>query len=212
MEKSEIDQLILSRFKQVQGIVEVFRVSDEDRDRILDIEQDAEDRSLMGLGKVINSGVRKVLNDEFLYVALTDMKFEWGCHSSLVLKKGNEVVGQEIRDKEEIERLTGKENVWFMHRNFVVFKDKISFPGDIMKKICHFEIPGHSGEWCQPEHGSFTCSSAVYANPATPCDVFLKEKYFKGIDERGLGTVLIGINLEKRAKQGGPDEQDHSES
>lgn len=179
------------------GIVEAFPVSDADRDKILEIEQDAEDRSLMGLGKVVNSGVRQVVRDELIYVALTDMGFEWGCHSSLILKKGDEVVGREVRDKEEIDALSGRKDVWFMHRNFVVFKDKIAFPGDIMKKICHFEIPGLAGDWCIPEHGKIKCRSAVIANPATPCDVYLKEKYFKGVDKRGLGTVLIGINLEK---------------
>ncbi|WP_022667094.1 hypothetical protein [Desulfospira joergensenii] len=196
MDKDEIDRWFLSGFKKVTGIKAAFPLFDEDREKILDIEQDAEDRSLMGLGKVINSGVRKVLNDQRVYVALTDMDFEWGCHSTLILKKGSEVVGREIRDKDEIEKLSGKENVWFMHRNFVVFKDKISFPGDIMKKICHFEIPGLEGDWCKPENEKIKCRSAVFANPATPCDVYLKEKYFKGNDERGLGTVLIGINLE----------------
>lgn len=197
MDKNEIDGLFLSRFKQETGIVEAFPVEEEDRGKILEIEEDAETRSLMGLGRVINSGVRQVLKDELLYVALTSMDFEWGCHSSLILKKADEVVGKEIRDKDEIEKLSGRKDVWFMHRNFVVFKDKISFPGDIMKKICHFEIPGLTDDWCRPDPGKIQCRSAVFANPATPCDVYLKKKYFQGMDERGLGTILIGINLKK---------------
>ena len=149
----------------------------------------------MGLGKVVNSGVREVLNSELIYVALTNMDFDWGCDPSLVLKKGEEVVGEEVRDKEVIARLSNQKNVWFMHQNFVVYKDKLSFPQDIMKKICHFEIPYLPAEWCTIEDDNFQCHSIIYANPATPCDVYLKEQYFGGLDKRGLGTILVGVKL-----------------
>jgi hypothetical protein len=147
----------------------------------------------MGLGKVINTGVREVLDCALIYVALNNMDFDWGCHATLVLKKGQEVVGEEVRDKEVIAKLSNQKNVWFLHQNFVVYKDKISFPQDIMKKICHFEIPYLPAEWCTVEDAKFQCHSIIYANPATPCDIYLKEHYFGGLDERGLGTILVGV-------------------
>jgi hypothetical protein len=33
-----------------------------------------------------------------------------------------------------------------------------------------------------------------YGNPSTFCDVHLKDLYFDGTEERGLGTILIGVN------------------
>ena len=197
MNRDEIDRLAISTFVEVRGIVEVSPLFDESRQQILDIEQDAQDRSLMGLGKVINTGVKKVLTYDLTYVALTSMDFDWGCHPTLVLKKGKEVVGKEIRDKDEIAKLSNQDNVWFMHKNFVVYRDKISFPSDIMEKICHFEIPHLSGEWCMPKENHLQGYSIIFANPATPCDVYLKKQYFKGRDERGLGTVLIGLKQNK---------------
>jgi len=150
----------------------------------------------MGLGKVINTGVRAVLTCDLIYAALTTMVFDWGCHSTLVMKKGEEVVGEEIRDAEMIAKLSDRKDVWFLHRNFVVYKDRISFPKDIMKKICYFEIPPLPGDWCLPaQEDDFKCQSATVSNPATPCDIFLKDRYFKGKDEKGLGTLLIGLNL-----------------
>ena len=198
MDRNEIDRLLISTFVKVRGIVIASPLFDEDRQHILDIEQDAEDRSLMGLGKVINAGVRKVLKYDLAYVALTSMDFDWGCHPTLVLKKGQEIVGEEVRDKDVIARLSGQKNVWFMHKNFVVYRDKISFPSDIMKKICHFEIPDLPGEWRIPKDDRLQGYYSIFANPATPCDVYLKKQYFKGRDERGLGTVLIGL----KQKQG----------
>lgn len=195
MDKREADTLMVPALKKVKGIVEASPFSSEDHQKIIDIEQDAEKRSLMGLGKVVNTGVREILNCDLIYVALNNMEFDWGCHATLVLKKGQEVVGEEVRDEEVIARLSNQKNVWFMHKNFVVYRDKISFPQDIMKKICHFEIPCLPAEWCSLEDNRFQCDSIIYANPSTPSDVFLKDQYFSGLDERGLGTILIGVKL-----------------
>ena len=194
MDKNEIDALMVSTLEKVKGIVKACPFASEDRRKIMDIEEDAEKRSLMGLGKVVNVGVREVLNCDSIYVALNNMNFDWGCHATLVLKKGDEVVGAEVRDEELIARLSKQKNVWFMHKNFVVYKDKMSFPQDIMKKICYFEIPCLPAEWCLVEDDSFQCNSIIYANPCTPSDIFLKEKYFNGLDEKGSGTILVAID------------------
>ena len=193
MDKNEADALMVSTLEKVKGIVKAFPFASEDRHKIMEIEEDAEKRSLMGLGKVINVGVREVLKCDQIYVALNNMNFDWGCHATLVLKKGDEVVGAEVRDEELIARLSKQQNVWFMHKNFVVYKDKMSFPQDIMQKICFFEIPCLPAEWCLVEDDSFQCNSIIYANPCTPSDIFLKEQYFNGLDEKGCGTILVGI-------------------
>jgi hypothetical protein len=195
MDKKETDALMVPTLKKVKGIVDAHPFLSEDRRKIIDIEQDAEKRSLMGLGKVINTGVREVLNCDLIYVALNNMDFDWGCQATLVLKKGDEVVGEEVRDEKIIARLSNRKNVWFMHKNFVVFKDKMSFPQDIMQKICYFEIPCLPAEWCLLEDNTLQCHSIIYANPCTPSDIFLKEQYFSGLDERGFGTILVGIKL-----------------
>ena len=195
MDKRMADVLVVSALKKAKGIVEANSFSSEDHDKIIDIEQDAENRSLMGLGKVINTGVREVLTCDYVYVALNNMDFDWGCHATLVLIKDDEVVGEEVRDEGVIARLRNKKNVWFMHKNFVVYKDKINFPQDIMKKICHFEIPWLPVEWCTVKNDTFQSHPIIYANPCTPSDVFLKDQYFSGLDERGLGTILVGVKL-----------------
>jgi hypothetical protein len=195
MDKRVADGVMVSALKKVKGIVEASPFLLEDHDKIIDIEKDAENRSLMGLGKVVNTGVREVLTCDYVYVALNNMDFDWGRHATLVLIKDDEVVGEEVRDEGVIARLRNKKNVWFMHKNFVVYKDNINFPQDIMKKICHFEIPWLPAEWCTVENDTFRCHSIIYGNPSTPSDVFLKDQYFSGLDERGLGTILVGVKL-----------------
>ena len=193
MDKNETDALIVSALEKVKGINRAKPFAPEDHVKIEQIEADAEKQSLMGLGKVVNVGVKRVLKCDLVYVALNNMDFDWGCHATLVLKKGDEVVGEEVRDKDIIARLSDRKDVWFMHKNFVVYKDKMSFPQDIMKKICFFEIPCLPAEWCTVADDKFECNSIIYANPCTPSDIYLKERYFDGVDEKGCGTILVGI-------------------
>ncbi len=195
MDRNKINKTMAAALKTVPGIVKAVPFSNDERGKILDIEQDAEKKAFMGLGSVINSGVREVLNCELIYIALTNMDFSWGSHASLIMKKGDELVGEEVQDEKRIAELSKRKDVWFMHRNFVIYKDKISFPKDLMKKICHFEIPSLPADWLRLEDGAIEYRSIIYANPSTPCDNLLKKRYFDGIHEKGLGTILVGVAM-----------------
>ena len=63
-----------------------------------------------------------------------------------------------------------------------------------MQKICHFEIPSLPADWLSIDREFGVRSGVRYSNPSTYCDVYLKEQYFDGIEEKGLGTILIGVN------------------
>ena len=90
MDKKAANAALLEAVKNSRGIVEVAAFLSEDRKKIMDIETDAEERSLMGLGKVINTGVREVLNCELIYVALNNMDFWLGtsCHPGDEKRRG----------------------------------------------------------------------------------------------------------------------------
>jgi hypothetical protein len=185
------EEVIRTALSRIKGFLEVVPLADEDRQELRDIEQEVEAKSLLGLGKVINKGVQGVLECDLILVALVNMDFDWSCHPNLVMKKGDEIVGEEVTHQPTIDSLTGREDVWFLHKNFVIYKDRVCFPQDVMKKICYFEIPCHPAEWPV----GVPCQSVVYCSPSTPADIFLKNKYFQERDEKGTGTVLIGIKL-----------------
>ena len=189
------DDLIVKALIRVKGITRAAPLADEDRVKVIEIEQEAEEKSLLGLGKVINAGVREVVECDWIYVALTDMDFDWSRRANLLMKKGDEIVGEEVTDPDTIEQLEGDKDVWFMHKNFVVYRNRVEFPHDIMKKICYFEIPCHQADWCVIDHGVLQCHSIIHASPSTPGDVFLKGRYFQAEDTQGSGTVLVGVKL-----------------
>ena len=190
----QLKNRIQQALAKVKGILDFYPIQSEDRSKILALEEEAEKRSLMGLGKVINAGIREVLQFDSVYVALTNMEYNWGHCSALVLKKGARLVGESIYDEAVIAKLSQAPNVWFMHRNFVIYKDLVSFPKDIMEKICHFEIPGLPGDQLDISTEDDIHTEIRYGIPSTYCDIHLKELYFEGRDEQGLGTLLIGVN------------------
>lgn len=194
IEENQLNTLIQQTFTKIKGIRCVCPIRLADHFEILRLEDEAEKKSLMGMGKVINSGVRKALQFDSIYVALTSKEFNWGHCSSLILMKGDQLVGEDIYDEVVLEKLSKSPNAWFLHKNFVVYKDRVSFPKDIMQKICHFEIPGMSVDWLSKESKNGIRFDVWYSNPSTFCDAHLKENYFDGIKEHGLGTILIGVN------------------
>ena len=193
-DRMKADAVMIAVLKKVKGLVGAAPISGKDSQQVLGIEEEAEKHSMMGLGKVANTGISEVLTCDLVYVALTDREFEWGS-PCLVLKKGEEVVGEEIEDEETIARMKKMENVWFMLDDFVIYKDRISFPQDMIKNACCFSMPCLPAEWCILEGSDLSCHSIIYANPSTPCDLFLKDGYFGGFDVQGQGTILIGVKL-----------------
>lgn len=195
MDKKRLDEIMTAALGRGAGIEAVCTLLDEDRVKVLEIEVEAEKKGLMGLGKVFNSGLRAALASDRIYVALTNMEFDWSGGPSLVLKKGEEIVGEEVRDEAEIDRLSQRADVWFMHDRFVIYTSKVSFPHDLLKQICYFDSPSLPVQWCKLENEEITCQSIIYSNPTTSTDIYLKNKYFKGTSEKGLGTILIGVQL-----------------
>ena len=135
------DDQTLVRIRCLKGIQEAFVLEEGDRFRLLEIETEAEKKAFMGLGMCYNSGIREVLRLPVVIVAITNMDFDWGCQAHILLKKGEEIVGEEVRDTTRIQELEKDENVWFLHKNFVIYKDKVDFPNDIVEKKCCFELP-----------------------------------------------------------------------
>jgi hypothetical protein len=182
---------IIGCIGKLKGIRAIFVLDAADKFHLLDIEVEAEKKAFMGMGKTYNSGIRDVLRCPLVVVAITDMDFEWGCQSHMILKKDESIVGEEVRDSEKIAHLQTQPNVFFLHKNFVIYRDRVDFPRDIVEKRCCFELPALAADECfvgLDEFGEY-----VFCFPSTPGDVFLKRRFIDSVDEWGTGSVLIGF-------------------
>jgi hypothetical protein len=186
-----IDNRALVCVRAIKGIRDVFTLDEADRFQLLEIEIGAEKKAFMGMGMCYNSGIRDVLRCPVVILAITTMDFDWGCQSHMLLKKGDEVVGEEVRDPSRIEDLERQANVCFLHKNFVIYKDKVDFPRDIVEKKCCFELPALTADESLPDLQEF--GDYLFCFPSTAGDVFLKKRYYEDKDEWGTGTVLFGL-------------------
>ena len=186
-----VDDRMMVCIRSIEGIQDAFALEEADRFRLLEIETEAEKKAFMGMGLCYNSGIRDVLRCPIVILAITTMEFDWGCQPHMLLKKGDEIVGEEVRDPLRIEDLEGQANVLFLHKNFVIYKDKVDFPRDIIDKKCCFELPALTAE--ESLTGLQKFGDYVFCFPSTPGDVFLKKRYCEERDEWGMGTVLFGF-------------------
>ena len=161
---------------------------------ILDIEQDAESKSLMGLGKGCQH--RSSRSPSMRYgLCRPD---QYGLYPGLSTFFDRQKRRRNRREKKfgtktvslscPVERMSG-----FFTRILSSIKTKYPFPRISCRKYAILKrrhIPArlvHSGG------RNTACHTIIYSNPVTPCDIFLKKQYFSGLDEQGLGTILIGI-------------------
>lgn len=192
MELQEVK--LMQALGNIPEVLEVKKLCKEDRSKLLEIEKEAEQRSLMSLGKVINVAVREALECENIYLILNTVKFDWGTqYSTLLMKKDDEIVGEEVRDENRISELSRNPDIWFMHKNFAVYKSRIFFPQDIMNKICHFEIPPIPAHWKELQEFWDKGFCIFFAAPSPLGDQFLKENYFSGPQDKGSGTCLVYV-------------------
>lgn len=182
---------IAQSVRSIKGIVKVFVLDAATSFQLLDIEIQAEKKAFMGMGLCYNSGIREVLSCPVVITGITSEDFDWGCQSHIILKKEDEIVGEEVRNPERIKDLEQRKDVCFLHKNFVIYKDKINFPGDIVQKKCVFELPALTGRELIPD--LLEAEGCVLCFPSVTGDIFLKKTYYEGIDERGTGTVLFGF-------------------
>jgi hypothetical protein len=186
---------LIQKLTDRQGIVEVHSLHELDRPKVARIEKEVEATSLMGLGAVVNVGVDRVLEHTRVFVALTDEQFNLGDHPSIVLKKGDQVVGEEIRDQDKIAIMQGQSDVLLLGKFFVVYKNRIRFPQDLVTRICRFELPHAAVDWCCLEDDDAVQREAVVSSVSAQSDIFLKSRYFGGVRGDELGTILIGVGL-----------------
>jgi hypothetical protein len=189
----EVANKIIDFLKRTRGLEAVFRLKKEDRFHLLDVETAAEKKAFMGLGMCYNSGIRDVLRCSLVFVCITKMDFDWGCGSLMILKKGDDIVGEEVQEQSKIDELKKRADAWFLHKNFVIYKEKIDFPKDIVDKKCCFETPALT--WETPLPDLHEVEDYRFSFPSTPGDLFLKKRYYEAKDEIGTGTVVFGFNI-----------------
>ena len=182
---------VSSFLKRCKGVCAVKPLTKLERQKILEIEKEEEKKSFMG-ASFENEGVRVALSRDVVMLMVTDLKYKYK-EPTIVLKAGDEVVGEEIMDPKKLGELKRKPSHYLIGHDFIVYTHKLrklrgrplrfimlpfSFSDERIK-----DIPGVRDPIC--------------GWPSRTADPYLKKLLNVETSDIKLGTVLVAFNIEK---------------
>jgi hypothetical protein len=190
LECKNVIQDAICRIKAIKGVEDTYILSEEDKEKILELEKKAEGAVLMGLGVGDNQGIKEVFKRQVIIAFTTNMNYVWPEGPNVVLMQYGEKVGEDVYDPEKLEECK-KCNDMLVMGNFVIYKNSVPKPKDAKKEPITVVLPPQK---CQDVECVEGVTNAVLASPSTPSDEYIRSTM--GLKPTvGLGTFIIGFDL-----------------
>lgn len=190
MECKSVIQDAICKIKAIKGVEDTYILSEEDKEKILELEKKAEGAVLMGLGIGDNQGIKEVFKRQVIIAFTTNMNYVWPEGPNVVLMQYGEKVGEDVYDPEKLEECK-KCNDMLVMGNFVIYKSSVPKPKDAKKEPITVVLPPQK---CQNVECVEGVTNVVLASPSTPSDEYIRSV----MDLKpavGLGTFIIGFDL-----------------
>ncbi|MDD3318029.1 MAG: hypothetical protein PHY07_11255 [Methanosarcina sp.] len=190
MECKNVIQDVVCRIKAIKGVEDTYILSEEDKEKIIELEKKAEGTVLMGLGVGDNQGIKEVFKRQIIIAFTTNMDYVWPEGPNVVLMQYGEKVGEDVYDPEKLEECK-KCNDMLVMGNFVIYKSSVPKPKDAKKEPITVVLPPQK---CQEVECVEDVTNVVLASPSTPSDEYIRS--VMGLKPAvGLGTFIIGIDI-----------------
>jgi hypothetical protein len=190
LECKNVIQDVICRIKAMKGVEDTYVLSEEDKEKILELEKKAEGAVLMGLGVGDNQGIKEVFKRQIIIAFTTNMDYVWPEGPNVVLMQYGEKIGEDIYDSEKLEECKKCDDMLVMG-NFVIYKNTMPKPGGGKKEPITVVLPPQK---CQDVECVEGVTNVVIASPSTPSDEYIRS--LMGLKPAvGLGTFIIGFDL-----------------
>jgi hypothetical protein len=170
--------------KGLRGIVKVQRLDTAQKEAVLKLEREAEEKVLMGLCKGINVGLREALSRKDTFACLTDETMVWPQCSYIKLYCGDELIGKDVYDEAELKQSKEEGNI--VAGNLVFYRNKMGLFKEKPSEMRVHMMPMEITELC--------ACGAVVASPSPPTDTYLKGLLGADLADRHLGTIVVGVD------------------
>jgi len=187
----DIVKNVLSKIKEIKGVHQTLVLTEEDRRKTLELEEEAQKHVMMGIGYGNNQGVRTVLQRDVAIAFVTDNEYVWPPGPNLILKWKDRVIGEEVTDPKKLDELKKTEGIALIG-NFAVYKDRMPAVSDMVKMPSTVLFPPKPCLEIKEVKGVF---DAIQASPCASADDYLKKRMKANLTDQHLGTALIGFNL-----------------
>ncbi|WP_431061597.1 hypothetical protein [Methanobacterium sp.] len=176
----------IKTIKKMNGVIGVHELQNED----IKFLNDSEFSRKGDLIPVINAGLEECLKRDHILLLIKNSQFRCAPDPTVLLitNKGR-ILGHELLSDEEKERYQRREDVYFLSKEFVLFKmDKNTVRHGNEKQL--FLLPPIAF----PELNNIECiDSIVSCSPSTEGDHYLKNKYGYP-DDSGLASIMVGFS------------------
>ncbi|MCS3923071.1 hypothetical protein [Methanosalsum natronophilum] len=191
MEKDDVIEKVMEELKKIKGVKDTYVLAEKDKDRIEELEKQASEMTLMGLGYGDNQGVKEVIKSDIVIAFTTTMEYEWPEGPNVILKHYDEIIGEEVNDPEELKRWECEENTLVIGNLVIYGKNTLSSAMKDPEKIAVVMPPKDC-----PEVSRITeVTDVKLGSPSPPSDDFIKDK-MEVTKEQGLGTFMLGFNFD----------------
>ena len=190
MECKNVIQDVICRIKAIKGVEDTYILSEEDKDKIIELEKKAEGAVLMGLGIGDNQGIKEVFKRQVIIVFTTNMNYVWPEGPNVLLMQYGEKVGEDVYDPEKLEECKKCKDMLVMG-NFVIYRSAVPKPKDAKKEPITVVLPPQKYQDVECVEGAI---NAVLASPSTPSDEYIRS-VMSLKPAAGLGTFIIGFDL-----------------
>ncbi len=190
MEYQDIIQDVLCRIKAMKGVEDTYILSEEDKEKIFELEKKAEGAVLMGMGVGDNQGIKEVFKRQVIIAFTTNMDYVWPEGPNVILMQYGEKVGEDVYDPEKLEECKRCKDMMVMG-NFVIYRSAVPKPKDAKKEPITVVLPPQK---CKDLECVSGIASAVLASPSTPSDEYIRS--VMGLKPAvGQGTFIIGFDI-----------------
>jgi len=183
---------VMCKMKSFKGVFEAMLLTEEDRKTVFELEKQAEQRVIFGLGRGHNEGVEMALKRKIVIAFVTDAEYDKHTGQNVILIQNGEIIGEEIVDLKKLEELKNREDS-LVCGTFVLYKNGV--PKIAPEPPIVVILPKRFPEIEEIPH----VKNAVLGSPSVPADTYLKEKMHAESREQ-IGTILIGFDLKNSSK------------
>ncbi len=197
MTTSKIDE-ICCLLKQCEGICSIIKeLNDLERKKIMQMELEEEKKLLQFGATIENQSVKEALSRNVVLLVVNNQDFEYK-EPTIILKAGDEVVGEQILDLNLLNELRGKPGHFLSGRDFIIYTHKLrKMRGTPLRFVTlPFSLPNEEIKKVVKDlHGA---KDLICGWPSRTVDLYIKKLFNIDAINIKLGTLLVGFNIEKK--------------
>ncbi|MEM3437724.1 MAG: hypothetical protein QXP55_04230 [Nitrososphaerales archaeon] len=186
MSVEKIFEKVESVLKSIKGAIDVKKLSNDQRAKILELEEAFEKETLMRSRRFYNEGIREVLNRQIVMVLLHNKDFRHPPEPFVKWRLGGVDIGEEVWDAGVLEELKRRKDTLLLGNTFVIYRDRLKG-----SPLVDFVILFPTLSFPELE-GVGGIKDIVSASPSAPTDIYIKN--VMGWDSK-LGIIFIGFDL-----------------